>query len=274
MPLNTALPAHLAYAPAPAGAIKIVSFNIVSVQSSLRNGFRRYVDGEDPDVLCLQETKVHATAIPMKLLSAYPYEYWCCSEKKGYSGTAIFSKLPPLAVSYGLPQAEHNTEGRAITLEFESFYLVNTYVPNSGHGLVRLGYRERWNTDLLAHLRALDARKPVVWTGDLNVAHTAIDIARPKNNLRSAGFTEEERRDFSAVLGAGFVDVFRHLHPGEPYHYTYWGRRFNARERNIGWRLDYHVLSERLLPRVLGAAIRTEAYGASDHVPIVLTLAL
>ena len=251
-----------------------MSFNIVSVQASLRNGFKRYVEAEDPDVLCLQETKVHATAVPMKLLPAYAHEYWCCSEKKGYSGTAIFSKLRPLTVTYGLPQAEHNTEGRAITLEYDSFFLVNTYVPNSGAALARLDYRQRWNADLQAYLSSLDQRKPVVWIGDLNVAHTPIDLARPKANTRSAGFTEEERRDMTALLGAGFVDTFRHFHPDVPYCYTYWGRRFDVRARNIGWRLDYAIVSQRLLPRVHASLIRSEAYGVSDHVPIVLLLAL
>ena len=273
-PLTTTLPATLAFEPAPPGAIKIASFNIVSVASSLKNGLKRYVDAEDADILCLQETKVHATAIPMKLFPAYAHEYWCCSEKKGYSGTAVFAKRKPLSVTYGLPQAEHNTEGRAITLEYPEFFLVNTYVPNAGQELARLPYRQRWNADLLAYLQALDARKPVVWTGDLNVAHTPIDLARPKTNTKSAGFTAEERADFTTALAAGFVDTFRHAHPDEPYHYTYWGRRFNARARNIGWRLDYFVVSQRLLPQVRASLIRKEVYGASDHVPIVLHLAL
>jgi exodeoxyribonuclease III len=268
------LPPLVPYLPAPPGHLKIVSFNIVSVAASLRNGLKRYVDAEDPDVLCLQETKVHANAVPMRLLPAYPHEYWCCSEKKGYSGTAVFSKLRPLAVTYGLPQPEHNTEGRAITVEYESFILVNTYVPNAGQRLVRLAYRQRWNADLLAYLRELDTRKPVVWVGDLNVAHTPIDLARPKANTHSAGFTEEERRDMSAALAAGFVDTFRHFNPDVPHKYTYWGYRHNAHARNLGWRLDYAVVSQRLLPRVRDSAIRAEAYGASDHVPIVLTLAL
>lgn len=197
-------------------------------------------------------------------------QYWYSAEKKGYSGTAVFTRRAPLAVRYGIGAEEHSHEGRAITLEFDSFYLVNVYTPNSQDGLRRIEYRMQWEDALRAYLLGLDAQKPVVYCGDLNVAHQEMDLKNPKTNRQNPGFSDQERAKMTRLLESGFADTFRTLHP-EEVTYSWWSYRFHAREKNAGWRIDYFIVSRRLLPRVTDAAIRTEVYG-SDHCPVVLQL--
>ncbi|KAI7869737.1 Endonuclease/exonuclease/phosphatase [Spinellus fusiger] len=261
------------------GSIKIASYNVASLSASIKKGFNQYVDAEDADILCLQETKVNAplsTAVDDKV---YKYRYWAIDEKKGYAGVALFSKWRPERVIYGLPGYEEKTRGRVIVAHFTSFVLVSCYVPNAGDKLKTLPERRVFNDHLEAYVRSLQKENlSVIWCGDLNVAHTADDLARPKTNERSAGFTIEERTDFSKVLSPsedglpGLLDTWRHLHPDTRGHYTYYSYRFKCRTNRVGWRLDYFVITPDLLEKVVSSAIRHEAWGASDHVPLVLTL--
>ena len=223
----------------------------------------------DADFFCLQETKLQAGQIELDLPGYH--QYWNCAEKKGYSGTAIFSKVEPLRVTYGLPQEEHNHEGRVITLELEQFYLVTVYTPNSQDQLARLDYRMQWEEDFRAYLQALDKQKPVIVCGDLNVAHQEIDLKNPKTNRRNAGFTNEERAKMTTLLQAGFTDSFRYFYPDVTGVYSWWSYRFKAREKNAGWRIDYFLVSDRLQPQLQGAKIWTEVLG-SDHCPVELVL--
>ena len=223
----------------------------------------------DADVVCLQETKLQAGQIDLALEG---YEtYWNYADKKGYSGTAIFTRRHPLSVTYGLGIDLHDHEGRIITAEYEDFYLVTAYVPNSQDGLRRLDYRQQWDKDLRAYLKELETRKPVVLCGDLNVAHREIDLKNPKSNRKNAGFTDEEREGFQQLLDAGFVDTFRHFYPDQTDIYSWWSYRFRAREKNAGWRIDYFVVSEALRPLLESAAIHTEIFG-SDHCPVEVVL--
>ena len=225
----------------------------------------------DADFFCLQETKLQEGQLD---LSFDGYDaYWNYAEKKGYSGTAIFSRHKPLSVSYGIGVVEHDNEGRVITLEMPGFYLVTVYTPNSQDGLKRLDYRMKWEDAFLAYIKALDAVKPVVVCGDLNVAHKEIDLKNPKSNRRNAGFTDEEREKFSAFLGAGFIDSFRYFYPDAEGIYSWWSYRFKAREKNAGWRIDYFVVSESLKDRLAGASIHTDVYG-SDHCPVEVDIDL
>ena len=225
----------------------------------------------DADFFCLQETKLQEGQLG---LSFDGYDaYWNYAEKKGYSGTAIFSRHKPLSVSYGIGVVEHDNEGRVITLEMPGFYLVTVYTPNSQDGLKRLDYRMKWEDAFLAYIKALDAVKPVVVCGDLNVAHKEIDLKNPKSNRRNAGFTDEEREKFSAFLGAGFIDSFRYFYPDAEGIYSWWSYRFKAREKNAGWRIDYFVMSESLKDRLAGASIHTDVYG-SDHCPVEVDIDL
>ena len=225
----------------------------------------------DADFFCLQETKLQEGQLD---LSFDGYDaYWNYAEKKGYSGTAIFSRHKPLSVSYGIGVAEHDNEGRVITLEMPGFYLVTVYTPNSQDGLKRLDYRMKWEDAFLTYIKALDAVKPVVVCGDLNVAHKEIDLKNPKSNRRNAGFTDEEREKFSAFLGAGFIDSFRYFYPDAEGIYSWWSYRFKAREKNAGWRIDYFVVSESLKDRLAGASIHTDVYG-SDHCPVEVDIDL
>ncbi|KAJ2156989.1 hypothetical protein GGF46_004809 [Coemansia sp. RSA 552] len=275
IPTNKTMPSDYAFIrPAPPGCRKIVSFNVNSLAAACKKGFKEYVAAEDPDILCLQETKANQ---PMAfVLSSYPHKYWHCSRaKKGYSGTAVFSKTKPLGATYGFgPDADvADDEGRLITLEFDSFHLVACYVPNAGEKLVRLDRRMRWDDAMRAHLAALERSKPVVYTGDLNVAHHPVDLARPDSNKRSAGFTQEERNSFTSLLGDHRLDAFRHLHPdARADAYTYFGYRGNCRAKALGWRLDYFVVSAALMPRVVDVTVRNQCYGASDHVPLLMLL--
>ncbi|OXB62787.1 UNVERIFIED_CONTAM: hypothetical protein H355_004440, partial [Colinus virginianus] len=236
----------------------------------------QWVQAEAPDVLCVQETKCGAEALPAALeeLPLLPHRYWSGAVgRAGYSGVGLLSRTAPLRVTYGIGEEEHDQEGRVVTAEFPSLYVVCAYVPNSGRGLVRLDYRQRWDSAFRAFLLRLDAHKPLILAGDLNVAHREIDLRNPKSNAKTAGFTRQERDAFGALLGEGFLDSFRELYPTVPHAYTFWTYLGAARERNVGWRLDYFVLSRRLRAALCDSKIRSTAMG-SDHCPITLYLAL
>lgn len=258
----------------------LISWNVNGLRACAGKGFADYFIQADADFFCLQETKIQAGQIDL----AFPgyHSYWNYAEKKGYSGTAIYTRHKPIGVHYGMGtvrddggieydnDSPHNHEGRIITLEYEAFYLLTAYVPNSQDGLRRLEYRMQWEDDFLRYVSALDRKKPVIFCGDLNVAHQEIDLKNPKTNTRNPGFTIEEREKFSHLLSCGFKDTFRTLHPDDPT-YSWWSYRFRAREKNIGWRIDYFVVSERIMPKVTEAAIHTEVFG-SDHCPVALRI--
>ena len=244
--------------------MRLISWNVNGLRACVGKGFEETFKALSADFFCLQETKMQEGQIDLQF-EGYT-SYWNYAEKKGYSGTAIFTRHEPLSVTYGIGIEEHDHEGRAITLEMPDFFLVNVYVPNSQDGLRRLDYRMTWEDDFRAYLQRLDSVKPVVVCGDLNVAHEEIDLKNPKTNRRNAGFTDEEREKFGTLLDAGFIDTFRHLHPDQAT-YSWWSYRFRAREKNAGWRIDYFLISERLLDRLAGAGIHTEIMG-SDHCPV------
>ena len=248
--------------------MKLISWNVNGLRACEGKGFRDIFHELDADFFCLQETKMQ----PGQLDIAFEgYEsYWNSAEKKGYSGTAIFSRHQPVSVNYGIGIDEHDHEGRVITLEMSDFYLVTVYTPNAQDELRRLDYRMRWEDDFQAYLRELDKRKPVIVCGDMNVAHEEIDLKNPKTNRRNAGFTDEERAKFTQLLATGFTDTFRWLYP-EEVTYSWWSYRFQARQKNAGWRIDYFVVSDRLRPRVVDAVIHTDILG-SDHCPVELTI--
>ena len=251
--------------------MKIVSWNVNGIRALLnRDLLCPFVATHDPDVLCLQETKAQAAQVRLDLPS-HPYHSWNGAARKGYAGTALLSKTAPLTVRMDMGVARHDGEGRVITAEFEAFFVVSVYVPNAKRDLSRLADRQDWDRCLLTYLQALERQKPVVCCGDFNVAHTAIDLARPKANEGQHGFTPEERTGFQHFVDAGFVDTFRHAHPGEPEHYTWWRQFGGARDRNLGWRIDYILMSASLLPRLRSAAILSEVYG-SDHCPVAVEL--
>ena len=248
--------------------MKLISWNVNGLRACERKGFSAVFSVLDADMFCLQETKMEPGQMDIGFEG---YEsFWNAADKKGYSGTAIFTRRKPLNVTYGIGIDEHDHEGRVITLEMDDFFLVNCYTPNSQDGLKRLDYRMRWEDDFQAYLRRLDERKPVVLCGDLNVAHEEIDLKNPKTNHMSAGFSDEERRRFSELLDSGFTDTFRWLHPDEPT-YSWWSYRFKAREKNVGWRIDYFVVSNSMRERVGSAGIHTDILG-SDHCPVELVL--
>ena len=250
--------------------IRLISWNVNGLRACVGKGFAEAFKALDADFFCLQETKMQAGQLDLQF-DGYR-SYWNYADKKGYSGTAIYTRHEPLSVSYGIGIDEHDHEGRVITLEMPQFYLVTVYTPNSQDGLRRLDYRMRWETDFQNYLHQLDVRKPVVVCGDMNVAHEEIDIKNPKTNRHNAGFTDEERAAMTRLLGSGFVDTFRYLHPDEVT-YSWWSYRFRAREKNAGWRIDYFVVSERLAPQVAAARIHTQVMG-SDHCPVEVDLAL
>ncbi|KAI8379273.1 Endonuclease/exonuclease/phosphatase [Radiomyces spectabilis] len=280
VPRNMTMPETFSFPAKPEGSITIASYNVSSINASIKKGFNRYVDAENADILCLQETKVNSPVPSAVNEEVYKYRYWAFEEKKGYAGTAVFSKYKPDKVSYGLPGYEDKSKGRVISVTFPAFTLVACYVPNAGQNLKNLPERRIFNEYMEKHIRSLQkAGQSVIWAGDLNVAHTPIDIARPSTNERSAGFTIEERQDFSKVLAKseegdepGLIDSWRHFHPDTQGHYTYYSYRFRCREKLIGWRLDYFVVTPDLLDKIVASSIRQEAWGASDHVPLVLTL--
>ena len=251
--------------------MKFISWNVNGLRAALGKGFVKSFNQLEADIFCLQETKMQRGQAEIDLPGYF--EFWNSAEKKGYSGTAVFSKTKPLAESYGLGLAEHDREGRVITLEYEKFILVNVYTPNSQDELARLDYRMTWEDAFRAYLLGLDQKKPIIVCGDLNVAHQEIDLKNPKTNQRSAGFTIEERNKMTELLGAGFADSFRRLHPEATGAYSWWSYRARARERNAGWRIDYFIVSERLMPKVTAAAIHADIMG-SDHCPVSLEIKL
>ncbi len=249
--------------------MKLISWNVNGIRACVNNNFMEFFNKVDADMFCLQETKLQENQIDLQL-DGY-YQYWNYAKKKGYSGTAIFTKVEPLRVSYGIGMEEHDQEGRVITLEFEDFHLVTVYTPNSQNELKRLDYRMKWEDDFRAYLKKLDEIKPVIVCGDLNVAHKEIDLKNPKTNRKNAGFTDEEREKFSKLLDEGFIDTFRYFYPDKENIYSWWSYRFKAREKNAGWRIDYFCASEKIKDRLEGATIHTEVLG-SDHCPVELII--
>lgn len=249
--------------------MKLISWNVNGLRAVVGKGFVDIFNGLDADIFCVQETKLQAGQIDLELPG---YEqYWNYAEKKGYSGTAVFTRVKPLNVTYGLGIEEHDTEGRVITVEYETFYLVNVYTPNSKDGLARLPYRMEWEDVFRMYLKMLEKSKPVVVCGDLNVAHEEIDLKNPKTNRKNAGFSDEERGKMTELLDAGFIDTFRYFYPDKAGEYSWWSYRFNARKNNAGWRIDYFIVSEALKERLKGASIHQEIFG-SDHCPVELEL--
>ncbi|MBQ9924920.1 MAG: exodeoxyribonuclease III [Clostridia bacterium] len=249
--------------------MKLISWNVNGLRACVGKGFTDFVAAADPDMLCLQETKLQAGQIDLDLPGYH--QFWNYADKKGYSGTAIFTKAEPIAVTYGLGIDEHDHEGRVITAEYDDFYLVCCYTPNAQDGLKRLDDRMQWENDFRAYLCALDGKKPVILCGDLNVAHKEIDLKNPSSNRKNAGFSDEERGKMTELLGAGFVDSFRHFYPDLTGAYSWWSYRFNARKNNAGWRIDYFIVSERLRDRMEDAVIHSDVMG-SDHCPVELLL--
>ncbi len=249
--------------------MKLISWNVNGLRAIMGKNFMDFFREADADIFCLQETKLQAGQIEMDLPGYH--QYWNYAEKKGYSGTAIFSKQEALRVSYGIDIAEHDREGRVITLEFADFYMVDVYTPNSQNELARLDYRMTWEDAFRHYLLTLKAKKPVIVTGDMNVAHQEIDLKNPKSNRRNAGFTDEERGKMTELLASGFIDTFRYFYPDRTEVYSWWSYRFKARERNSGWRIDYFLVSEDLKDRLADAKIYTEVTG-SDHCPVELDL--
>ena len=251
--------------------LKFISWNVNGIRACCDKGFREEFKRLDADFFCLQETKMQAGQLDLQF-EGYQ-SYWNYAEKKGYSGTAIFTRHQPLSVAYGIGVEEHDHEGRVITLEMEQFYLITVYVPNSQDGLKSLDYRMTWEDAFLAYLQKLEEKKPVVVCGDLNVAHQEIDLKNPKSNRKNAGFTDEERAKFTAWLNAGFTDTFRYFYPEQKDIYSWWSYRFKAREKNAGWRIDYFVTSASLNDKLVDAKIHTDVLG-SDHCPVELTIEL
>ncbi len=249
--------------------MKFISWNVNGIRACLTKGFMDFFNQEDADIFCLQETKVQDGQVELDLQGYH--QYWNYAEKKGYSGTAIFTKKEPLSVSYGLGIEEHDKEGRVITLEFEDFYFITVYTPNSKTELERLDYRMVWEDEFRSYMKNLEKTKPVVVCGDLNVAHKEIDLKNPKTNRNNAGFTDEERGKFTELMNAGFIDTFRYFYPDMEGIYSWWSYRFKAREKNAGWRIDYFLTSESMKERLESAKIHTEILG-SDHCPVELVI--
>ncbi|AEK20043.1 exodeoxyribonuclease III Xth [Methanococcus maripaludis X1] len=244
--------------------MKMLSWNVNGIRACLKNGFMDFLERESPDIMCIQETKVQSGQVQLGL-DGY-FQYWNYAERKGYSGTAIFTKIKPNEVSYGIGNNEHDGEGRVITLKFDEYYLLNVYTPNSQRGLTRLEYRQKWDQDFLNYVKTLENKKPVIFCGDLNVAHKEIDLKNPKTNVKNAGFTPEERNGFDNIVNSGFLDTFREFNK-EPDNYSWWSYRFNARAKNIGWRIDYFCISKSLKGNLKDAFIMPEVMG-SDHCPV------
>ena len=251
--------------------MRLISWNVNGIRACCDKGFRDSFKALDADFFCLQETKMQEGQLDLSF-EGYT-SYWNYAEKKGYSGTAIFTRHQPLNVTYGIGIDEHDHEGRVITLEMENFFLVTVYTPNSQDGLKRLDYRMTWEDDFRTYIKNLDSKKPVLVCGDLNVAHKEIDLKNPKTNRMNAGFTDQEREKFQTLLDAGFIDTFRHFYPDMENIYSWWSYRFKAREKNAGWRIDYFVASARLADKLQGAKIHTEIFG-SDHCPVEVTIDL
>ena len=248
---------------------KLISWNVNGLRACVNKGFLDFFKDIDADVFCVQETKLQEGQIDLELENYY--QYWNYADKKGYSGTAMFTKEEPLSVKYGIGIDEHDHEGRVITAEFDTYYVVTCYTPNSQNELKRLDYRMKWEDDFLSYLKELEKTKPVILCGDLNVAHTEIDLKNPKTNRKNAGFTDEEREKMTVLLSNGFTDTFRHFYPDKEGIYSWWSYRFKAREKNAGWRIDYFITSKSLDDRLKGADIHTDIFG-SDHCPVELTI--
>ncbi len=250
--------------------MKLISWNVNGIRACLQKGFMDYFREADADIFCLQETKLQAGQHDLELPGFY--QYWNYAEKKGYSGTALFTKREPVRVTYGIGEEEHDREGRVITAEFEDFYLITVYTPNSQRELTRLAYRMEWEAAFLKYVKGLSEKKGVIFCGDLNVAHQEIDLKNPKTNHKNAGFTDEERACFTRVLESGFIDTFRYFYPDVTDAYSWWSYMANARAKNVGWRIDYFVASESLKDRLQDAKIHPDIMG-SDHCPIELIIA-
>ena len=249
--------------------MKLISWNVNGIRACMGKGFLEFFQQADADIFCLQETKCQEGQVRLDLPGYH--QYWNYAEKKGYSGTAVFTRQEPLQVTYGIGIDEFDHEGRVITLEFDRFYVITVYVPNSQDGLKRLSWRMEWEDAFLDYIRGLDAKKPLIYCGDLNVAHQEIDLKNPSSNRRNAGFTDEERDKMTAVLSSGFVDTFRYFYPDVTQVYSWWSYRFHAREKNAGWRIDYFICSQALTGDLEDSRILTEVYG-SDHCPVELVL--
>ena len=249
--------------------MKLISWNVNGLRAVMGKNFMEDFSALNADIFCLQETKLQEGQIELDLPGYH--QYWNYAEKKGYSGTAVFTRQQPLSVQYGIGVEEHDHEGRVITLEFPDFFFLTVYTPNSQRELTRLDYRMKWEDDFLMHLKKLEEKKPVIFCGDLNVAHKEIDLKNPKSNLRNAGFTQEERDKMTALLDSGFIDTFRYFHPDETGAYSWWSYMFRAREKNAGWRIDYFITSQALESRLESACIHPEIFG-SDHCPVELVL--
>ena len=250
--------------------MKIISWNVNGIRAVLKKGFLEFVSKENPDIICIQETKASPEQVDLNLEN-YPYKYWNSAIKKGYSGTAIFSKIKPIAIENDLKIEKHDQEGRVICFELDDYYLVTVYTPNSKRDLSRLNYRHKeWDIDFLKYLQKLESKKPVIFCGDLNVAHKEIDLKNPKSNKKNAGFTEEEREGFENYVKAGFVDTFRMFNK-DPDHYTWWSYMFNSRAKNVGWRIDYFCVSDIIKNKVQEARILSDVMG-SDHAPILIEI--
>jgi len=248
---------------------KLISWNVNGIRACVTKGFLDYFNTVDADIFCIQESKLQEGQIDLAL-EGY-YQYWNYAEKKGYSGTAIFTKEEPISVAYGIGMAEHDNEGRVITLEFDKFYMITVYTPNSQRGLARLGYRMEWENSFRQYINHLDKNKPVIVCGDLNVAHNEIDLKNPKTNRKNAGFSDEEREKFTEFLQSGFIDTYRYFYPDKEGAYTWWSYMFNARKNNAGWRIDYFCVSERLKENLVSADIHGDIMG-SDHCPVELVI--
>ena len=251
--------------------MKLVSWNVNGIRACVQKGFLEFFNKVNADIFCIQESKLQEGQINLEL-DGY-YQYWNYAEKKGYSGTAIFSKKEPITVSYGIGIEEHDKEGRVITLEFEDFYVITVYTPNSQNELARLDYRMKWEEDFKEYLKKIEKNKPVIVCGDLNVAHKEIDLKNPKTNRKNAGFSDEEREKMTKLLESGFVDSFRYFYPNKTDIYSWWSYRFSARAKNAGWRIDYFLVSDRIKENMKGAEIHTEILG-SDHCPVLLNIDL
>ena len=249
--------------------MKFISWNVNGLRACIGKGFEDSFAKLDADIFCLQETKLSEGQLELDLPGYHMY--WNYAEKKGYSGTALFSKKEPLSVSYGIGVEEHDHEGRVITAEYDDLYFITVYVPNSQRELTRLSYRMEWEDAFLSYVRKLEKKKPVIWCGDLNVAHKEIDLKNPSSNHHNAGFTDEEREKFSAALDAGYIDTFRYFYPDREEIYSWWSYMFHAREKNAGWRIDYFIASEKLKDRLVSADIHTDIQG-SDHCPVELVI--
>lgn len=249
--------------------MKLISWNVNGIRACVQKGFMDYFTESDADIFCIQESKMQQGQLELTLPGYY--QYWNYAEKKGYSGTAIFTKKEPLQAAYGIGIEEHDKEGRVITLEYDTFFMVTVYTPNSQNELARLDYRMQWEDDFRAYLNTLAKKKPVVVCGDMNVAHKEIDLKNPKTNHKNAGFTDEEREKFTTLLESGFIDTFRYFYPDKTDIYSWWSYRFSARQKNAGWRIDYFLVSKEMEDRLEHAAIHTEIMG-SDHCPVELVL--